>query len=322
MRKTALMFAGVVIVCLGGLPLSWNLGPREARADQVKCDMPKEMTGFRGTLAGKVAQVKPPDMWSTSGWIAIGEIKVLGFSQKMPISAEALTAALKDKYENIGAKDKTVKAPDGVKVGDWMIVDCYQLEGHLRATRMALYHPGEEEANCYLFVKKVENDGKVSMVLKKMFDDRTVVLPMEKGSDGKMAPKADLLSAVNALAENSLIVINYDNGLLKSIKAYEAPKRVEFVQKVTQKVDADTTTKPAVPEHTLLGMEVKDGGASVTLLIDSKDKSASVMTGQINMFKAGQFLLIHSTTDGKGTWLTDVKVDPDQGKPKDMPAKP
>ena len=322
MRKTAIMFAGVVIVCLGGLPLSWHVGPREARADQIKCEMPKEMTGFRGTLVGKVAQVKPPDMWSTSGWIAIGEIKVLGFSQKMPISAEALTVALKDKYENIGAKDKTVKAPDGVKVGDWMIADCYQLEGHLRATRMALYHPGEEEANCYLFVKKVENDGKVSMVLKKMFDDRTVVLPMQKGADGKMVPKADLLIAVNALAQNSLIVVNYDNGLLKSIKVYEAPKRVEFVQKVTQKIEADTTTQPAVLEHTLVGMEVKDNGTSVTILIDPKDKSASAIVTKIGSFKTGQYLLIHSTTDGKVTWLEDVKVDSSQNKSKDATAKP
>ena len=314
MRKRAILFAGFVIVCLGSLPLWQGLGPREARAEQVKFDMPKEMTGFQGTLAGKVAVVKPPDQWSTSGWIGIGEIKVLGFSTKTAIGADALTAALKDKYENIGAKDKTVKAPDGVKAGDWMIVDCAQVEGHLRATRMALYHPGEEEANCYLFLKKVEEkDGRVGIVLRKLYQESTVVLPMRRGPDGKPAPQADLLEAVKALTENSPVAVELGQGQLKGIKAYEPPMRVEFVKKVTQKVEADTTTKPAVPEHTLVGMEVKDNGTSVTIMVDPKGKSVGAMTGQIGSFKPGQFLLIRSTTDTRGTWLVDARVDPESG---------
>ena len=176
--------------------------------------------------------------------------------------------------------------------------------------------PAKKRRNCFLFVKKVEKDGRISIVLRKLFQESTAVLPMKKGPDGNLAPQADLLDAVNALAENSPVVVQMDQGQLKSIKAYEPPKRVEFVKMVEQKIDADTTTKLAVPEHTLVGMEVKDNGASATIMVDPKDRDAKAKAGRIGTFKAGQFLLIRSNTNGKDTWLVDARVDPSQTSPK------
>lgn len=128
--------------------------------------------------------------------------------------------------------------------------------------------------------------------------------------------KADLLNAVNTLAENTVIMVDFDNGLLRTIKAYKLPKRVEFVRMVTQKVEADTTTMPAVPERVLVGMEVKDSGSSRTIMVDPKDKDARAKAIKVGTFKAGQFLLIR-TMEGNDTWLQDARVDPNQDKPKD-----
>ena len=67
---------------------------------------------------------------------------------------------------------------------------------------------------------------------------------------------------------------------------------------------------------------MKDGGTTVTIMVDPKGKDVVARAAKIGTFKAGQFLLVRSTTDDRGAWLEDARLDPNQDRPGETSSKP
>jgi len=317
MRKSGIILAITLLACGMivnfselGLPRAWNIfAPSQAFAGDDL--VPPEATGFNGTLLAEATGVNAGDPAIKSGWggfLKIKVIKVLGYEPrngvKMP--PDALTAIWKGKTANVGAAVNIGNAPIAkswpeINGGDMLIVTCYQNEGHLRQTRVIAYRPGEDEPNCYAFMKKLDDGKKISITLRKLIDlksiTKTVTLAMEKNADGKMVAKADLLAALDGFKEKDVVMVQLDHDVLTSIKAYEPPKKGTFVKLTTQKVgDKDL---PAV--------ELKDdNGTDQTLPLSAKN--AINLTHLAHSLKADTAILYRTESDDKGEWLTDIHL--------------
>ena len=93
--------------------------------EDISTVMPQEMIGFRGTVAGTVA--KPPG----KDWFVMKVVKVVGFepSNKVKLSADALTAVWKDKYVAV----LLLKNMPQLDVSEPVTVRAFQFEAHLRS---------------------------------------------------------------------------------------------------------------------------------------------------------------------------------------------
>ena len=73
--------------------------------------------------------------------------------------------------------------------------------------------------------------------LRKIGQEKTFPLAMEKdAAKGMMVPRADLVAAVDALTEKTVVIVKLEHDVLKAIKPYEPPAKGEFVKVTTQKV--------------------------------------------------------------------------------------
>jgi hypothetical protein len=140
----ALMGVGLVNFNDSRLPQAWDLGPGQAFADDTKLEMPKEASGFIGTLWGEV--VMPTDQ---NGCYDIRVSKVLGFGagNKAKLNAAALTEAWKGKASWCRPLKAGGPKCEPLKVGEMVLMDCVCFEVHLRYTKVIRVEgakPGDE----------------------------------------------------------------------------------------------------------------------------------------------------------------------------------
>jgi hypothetical protein len=279
---------------IGG-PVGWHLGPRRAQAVS-KLVIPAAM-GFSGTLLGEVGHNDDGKVLDPK-WLffRIKVIKVVSYDErnKVRLTPEDLTAQWRDNFASIGPANGARPLPE-LAAGDLVLVTGFQNEGHIRQTQTIAFKPGEEEANCYTFLKKVENGARVSVVLRKIGEEKTFALATQKDARGKMAPAADLLTAVDGLKENTVVMVKLDHNVLKTIKPYEPPDKGEFVKLTTQKVGT----------RTVQAVELKDASGTVQTLPVSAQEMAGLLRAA-RAFKAGAAIEYRTETNDQGTWLTDI----------------
>lgn len=126
MRRMTLVLAMAAIA--GGFIVGLHDADRASAADPAKPNVPKEATGFVGTLTATV--VKPPPADNPT-WFVLKVVKVLSYgpNNKVTLSTEALTAIWKDSIPAL----LMVKDMPALKEGDTVTVTAFQFEGHLRA---------------------------------------------------------------------------------------------------------------------------------------------------------------------------------------------
>lgn len=213
-----------------------------------------------------------------------------------------------------GSLIETVKA---AKPGDLLEITADKENGKMVVSRVSPYtlREGEGEPTSFVFsessTRKVGGKDVPVVVATRFKKEMVFLVPTVKNADGKMGPSDEITQAISKLSADQLVEIQTTAGglmpTIKSIRAWEAPKRGTFVKVTRQKVgDKDS---PAV--------EIKDDtGTSQTFLIAAKD---TALLARLSALKFNGDIYYHTNTDDNGTWLTDVKPVP-AGAPTQPPA--
>lgn len=214
------------------------------------------------------------------------------------------------KFDPVDAIATLVKA---AKAGDIMEATWADFKGKNMLSALKNYDlkPGEDEPNVYVFAKSstVKNgkDEIPAVEVTKLGKDSTFTVPMPKGADGKPAADPDITKVIAGLKKgDSVEIIPAPGGgntpAIKTIKAYEPPKKGEFVE----------LGKQTVGQTEYQTVELKD--STTKILIPPAD--ATNLLAKLKPIKAGTTISCKVRTDDKGTWLVDVKLAP-ADKPKD-----
>lgn len=166
--------------------------------------------------------------------------------------------------------------------------------------------PGEDEPNVYVFGGKTTAGEQSAITVTKFGQSSTLVVPNKKGADGKMAPDAEIAAKIDALTSGASIEVQIEKSgnahIIRGLKPYVAPQRVELVKVIREKVgDKDAT-----------GIETKDNGK---IFVNPKSKDMATLVNKVKSYKPGQALMVKTETEGDTTWLTDVKPAPKEPAP-------
>ena len=189
------------------------------------------------------------------------------------------------KYDPIPAHAEVVK---GLKSGDLIRIT------HKEGTGMDIIHsiskfvprPGEEKANHFVFGECVEEASKKkSQALIKVTKyevEQTLLLPLKKGKDGKLAPDPKLLEAVKACTSGDVVETKTKKSkgklTLVSITVYVPPVCGEFVKLETDEAD---------PAAASVVVKVDEAEQTVALPV-VKGKADPKLLASIKRLKAGQ----------------------------------
>lgn len=176
---------------------------------------------------------------------------------------------------------------------------------------------GEEDPNVFRLIESSQekvNAKDVTVVkVSRFMREHVFQVPPARNAEGKLEPKPEMVEALSALKEGDLVeVVTVSGGkvpMIKTIKAYDAPKYAEMV-----KLDKET-----VDDQELNVLEITVHGKVSRLLISRKD--APVMMPKLRLLKEGAVILYRSSTQEKGTFLTDLRVQP-KGTTMPEEAKP
>jgi len=168
---------------------------------------------------------------------------------------------------------------------------------------------GEDEPGIFVFsaksTTKVGAAEYTSITVTKFLEPFTILVPNKKGADGKLAPDAALVKAIDALKAGDLAEVaaeTVDGRLtLKSIDFFEPYRKAEFLRVVKGKPDKDELT----------GIEVKTGegeGAVSRYYLDPKSEDFADLTKAIGAFRLGDNVLIRTITTNKIDWLLGIRT--------------
>jgi hypothetical protein len=197
--------------------------------------------------------------------------------------------------------------------GDFVSIT-YMKSGHdLMVGKFETYEvkPGEDAPGVFVFLKtttETVNKREVTTVtLSKFGTEATLTVPMAKNSEGKMAPKEELMKAIDGFKANDLVEVKAGGNTLLYIKLYEPPQLGEFLK----------VGKVKVGENDLFAVDVKVDGEIQTLAIPKKD---TALLSKAKTFKSGELVYCRSSTDDKSTWLLEIRLAPKGTKlPSDKP---
>ena len=208
------------------------------------------------------------------------------------------------KLDPIEAFYDIVKA---AKMGDLLEIEQTKISNKpaIRGLKTYTMKPGEDEPNVFVYGGVSSKGDQTVITLTKFLQPATLAIASKKDAAGKMTPDADLMTAVNAFKDGDSVEVQTAGQNLKSIKAYVAPRKVEFVKVLRQQKVGDK-------EYT--GIEVKDN----TVLLVNPRTSAPVLD-KLGTLKAGESYLVKTTNEGGTEWLTDIKPAPKEEAPKDAP---
>jgi hypothetical protein len=210
--------------------------------------------------------------------------------------------------------DVVTDALKDVKPGDYFdVTTTKDSQGTWVATiKSYTLTPGEDEPGVFLFSAKDEQkvgpDTFTSITVTKLKQTFTMLVPNKKGADGKPAPDEAIMKVITAAKVGDTLEIAGAkmgaNTMIKTIAPWVAPRKVEFV-KLTPKAKADDNAS----------IDVTDSGNTQTISINAKGPDAATLMKKVSAIKAGQAIMIRTTTDDKGTWLTDVRPAPKEDTP-------
>jgi hypothetical protein len=187
------------------------------------------------------------------------------------------------------------------KPGDLLSLSYAKVGHDLLAGKVEAYDmkPGEDAPGVFVFSKsgtETVNKKDVAAVTVTKFGTETVLaVPLARNSEGKMAPKEELMKVIEGFKPGDLVEVKNAGTTLQSIKAYDAPQLGEF-QKAEKAADSGLTT-----------VDVKIGGDVQTLSIAKKD---ATLAANARKLKSGDLVYCRTTTDDKGTWLVELKQAP------------
>jgi hypothetical protein len=226
--------------------------------------------------------------------------------QGYPAGALTVTSALNGSEVKMKVypldKDLMDLAQD-LKPGDYVSLTYGAAGSYLFVSRMETYSLklGEDQPGMFLFSKcateKVKDKEITGIKVTRFGAELVLVVPEAKNSEGKMAPKEDLMKAIKGFKAGDVVEVKFSGTNLQSIKAYEPPQLGVFQKIEKVKVDdKDVTT-----------VEIKIEGDIQTLTIARKD---SALLARAHGFKKGDLVCCQSTTDDKGAWLKDIQPAP------------
>lgn len=211
-------------------------------------------------------------------------------------------------------KDPDGKVDMGVLRSSWpgslLEVTCTNTAGAPTVSALKAYESkwGEEEDG--VFVYRGRGEGKlgrvatVSVELTRYLQPATVLVPLTRGKDGNQAPDAEMLKTLEGIQAGDLVKFETrrvgDQLVLRSIEYFEPYRQVSFLRILRQKVG----------DKELPAVEVSEGDETLPLLLDPDGKDYSKMTAVLGKCRLGSNLLIRSSKDDKGNWLTAVKPMP------------
>jgi hypothetical protein len=190
-----------------------------------------------------------------------------------------------------------------LRQGDYVSIMYMKSGRDLMAGKFDRYEvkPGEEVPGVFVFVKSgtetVNKRDVTTVTLSKLGVTATLQVPLAKNSEGKMAPKEDLMKVIDALKADDMVEVKAAGNTLQQIKQYTPPQLCEFVK----------VEKTKVGDAELWSVVVKVDGADETLVIAKKD---AALLGKAKGLKAGDLVYCRSNTDDKGAWLLEIHAAP------------
>lgn len=287
-------------------------------------------TGGGGTNTGAAPTPKPPEPVS-------GVFKFITAEKGNAFGRPSVIVKIAPAFGN-GQASMAVpsKTPDGTtldpveaimetlkaaKPGDLFEITASKSDGGIMIQTLKTYdlQAGENEPNVFIFVKKTEQqvnkDQYSGLVVRKFGQDFTLLIPNKMGPEKKPIPDPDMMKTVDNFKDGDPLEVQaLPSGqfqMLKSIKVFELPKKVEFSKVTTAKVD----------EKEIKAIEVKDGQTAITLNINPKSPNSVTLLGKVGQIKAGTSIMVRYSTDDKGNWLLDVRPAPKEETPKTDPPK-
>ncbi len=207
-----------------------------------------------------------------------------------------------------------------LKPGDYVSLTYGAAGSYLFVSRIEAYSLklGEDLPGMFLFSKcateKVKDKDVTGIKVTRFGAELVLVVPQAKNDQGKMAPKEDLMKAIDGFKPGNVVEVKFSGTNLQSIKAYQPPQLGVFQKVEKVKVDdKDVTT-----------VKIRIEGDIQTLTIARKD---SALLAKAHGFKKGDLVYCQTTTDDKGAWLTDIQLAPKGTKrphdaPKDETSQP
>lgn len=242
-----------------------------------------------------------------------GSVKKITYQNK-PAALLSVTPAAGGSTMRMIVSDKdTIESAQKCKPGDLVSVSYAKVGHDLVSDKVEAYDmkPGEDAPGVFVFAKSGEetvNKKEVTTVTVTKFGTELVLaVPQARNSEGKMAPKEELMKVIDGFKSGDLVEVKNAGNTLQSIKAYDAPKVGEF-QKSEKAADTGLTT-----------VDIKIGADVQTLSIPKKDASVAAVAHKL---KSGDLVYCRTTTDDKGTWLVELKQAPPGTKlPVEKPKK-
>ena len=165
--------------------------------------------------------------------------------------------------------------------------------------------PGEDEPNVYFYVdkgqEKVGNDFRKTVTVSRFAENSTFYVPLVDGT-----PNALMMQVIDAATTDTMLEIKAAPGKIReitSIKVFEPPRPMTFVQMTTQRK--------------MQAVQVKDGDKTLTIPIRPKAGDTLSLTKKAQDLKPDQAIMVRTVTDDDGTWLADIKT-----QAKDSTTKP
>ena len=196
-----------------------------------------------------------------------------------------------------------------LKAGVYVTLTYAKSGADLMLARIDLYDlkPGEDEPDVFAYSTKTttteNNKESVQVTVKKFGVPIIRTVPRVRNSEGKMAPKEDMMKAINGFSAGDMVELKSNaKGEIQTIRLYEPPQLG-----LLEKVD-----KVKVGNSDLFAAEVKIDGTVQTLAIAKTDIP---LINKARAIKNGELVYCRSTTDDKSTWLIEIRPAPPGTKP-------
>jgi hypothetical protein len=196
--------------------------------------------------------------------------------------------------------------------GDYVRLTYAKLGHDLMVGNIEAYDlkPGEDVPGVFIYSKSgartVDKKEVTTVTVTKFGAEVILTVPTAKNSQGKMAPKEELMKVIEGFKSGDMVEVKAAGNMLQSIKVYDAPLLGEF-RKTEKAADSGLTT-----------VEVKIGPDVQTLSIAKKD---ATLAAGARKLKSGDLVYFRTTTDDKGTWLAELKPAPPGTKPPSAKSK-